>query len=240
MPLLIDGYNLMHKLAAMGRRPGGSLEHQRNAFLESLARLLTPDERPETIVVFDAQRTTSRWPTSESYKGMTIMYAAGYETADEFLDDLLRRAPHPRRLTVISSDRQVQQAARLQGARWIDAERWLEQRAGRCASPPDEPDRIGEAERQAVRSLERSLTPHDWFAYFGIDPNTFPTTDRTRQPSPPREQKSSGEATNVDVGQQGSGRPGLPEQPEWIDLDDPFPPGYAEPLRAVRRRKRRP
>ena len=55
MPLLIDGYNLVHVAGILGQGVGpGSLQRSRLALLNFLAESLTPGELPHTTVVFDS------------------------------------------------------------------------------------------------------------------------------------------------------------------------------------------
>jgi hypothetical protein len=89
-----------------------------------------------------------------------VRYAFGYEDADELLEELIRRAPQPKLLQVVSSDRRIQQAAHRRRARTIGAEQWLEQlERNRHRAPegraPDEkpPEPASEEEIQFWREL---------------------------------------------------------------------------------------
>ena len=60
MPLLIDGYNLVHVAGILGQGVGpGSLQRSRLALLNFLAESLDPGELPHTTVVFDSHDAPS-------------------------------------------------------------------------------------------------------------------------------------------------------------------------------------
>lgn len=144
MPILIDGYNLLHVTGVFSETVGpGSVEKLHAKFLDFLAALLDPDDVPQTTVVFDAKgrRATARRSTVRA--GITVHYSARTEEADDVLAELVGDHPNPRRLVVVSSDHRVQRAARRRRATAVDSEVWyaqlLQRRRDRQqpASPPD-------------------------------------------------------------------------------------------------------
>ncbi len=287
MPLLIDGYNLMYKLPGQFGR-GGNLLRRRQALLKLLADRLSAQERCDTIVVFDARRQNNSLPRWECYQQMMVLYSVQHETADELLIELLSRIANPKEVTVVSSDRQIQCAARVHGARWVDADRWLERRkvqnTGRLA-PTSGPLLPTESEeQQAVRFLQRSMRLEDWIRYFGLNDAASLVTgsDRelgTRPTGKARViEKASDSQPRKQTSRKGSppgpirpktakgARPSAPDlqatstcertletlpsvySDDPVDrfptdpctMEDPFPEGFAAPLRRVKLRKRRP
>jgi len=125
MPLLIDGYNLLHATDIFGEGSGpGSFQRSREALLAFLARSLNDAERPHTTVVFDAAEAPAGLPASCVVDGLTVLYARDYPDADTMIEELVEDHPAPRGLLVVSSDHRIQRAARRRGAKHIDSDRW--------------------------------------------------------------------------------------------------------------------
>ena len=86
MKILIDGYNLLHVAGILGRSMGRrSLEKARLALLNRLSNLLDPDDRKETVVVFDAKDAPRHLPTEVVHKDITVRFARDFEEADDLL-----------------------------------------------------------------------------------------------------------------------------------------------------------
>ena len=141
MTLIIDGYNLMHAAGIVGRGVGpGGLERSRLALLNFLAESLEAEEAARTTVVFDSRQAPPGLPRMMIYRGLTVRFAAGYENADELIEELIRVDAAPRKLVVVSADHRLQKAARRRRAKAVDSERWYcdlaHQRAARGVPPP--------------------------------------------------------------------------------------------------------
>jgi len=137
MPLLIDGYNLVYCAGIPGRGFGiGQLERSRLGLLRFLVESLGPEELAQTTVVFDARGAPPGLPRSFLYHGLTVRFAAGHESADAMLEELIEADAAPRALTVVSSDHRVQRAARRRRARAVDSEAWHAELARRRAPQP--------------------------------------------------------------------------------------------------------
>jgi hypothetical protein len=145
MPLLIDGYNLLFQSGLLGKGRGpGALEQARGRLLRFLAAVLEPDELSQTTIVFDAGAAPPDMAAHQRLGGMTVLFARGYDSADELLIELIRSAPQPKQLTVVSSDHQIQRAARSRRAPCRDAAEWFEQlrdRRQEGPAPPDQPEK---------------------------------------------------------------------------------------------------
>jgi predicted RNA-binding protein with PIN domain len=123
MRFLIDGYNLMHAKGLLGKeRRHVGLHHARRRFLDGVAAAIGPMELAETTVVFDAADPPTGRAHQTTYKGMTIVYAVGDENADARIEALIASHPAPGRLTVVSSDRRVRQAAQRRRAKSMDSD----------------------------------------------------------------------------------------------------------------------
>jgi hypothetical protein len=125
MPLLIDGYNLLHATGIVGRgKDLTELHRSREALLAFLAASLEPAERPHTTIVFDAAGAPPGLPHTVVHEGITVHFARDYADADAMLEDLIAAHDTPRSLVVVSSDHRVQRAARRRRAQAIDSDRW--------------------------------------------------------------------------------------------------------------------
>lgn len=138
MALIIDGYNLLHAAGILGGGVGpGGLERSRLALLNFVAESIDAADLHTTTIVFDARHAPSGLPSELAHREMTVRFAAGYESADDLIEELIRMDSAPRRLTVVSSDHRLQRAAHHRRAKAIDSDRWysdvLRRRAARDA-----------------------------------------------------------------------------------------------------------
>ncbi len=125
MPLLIDGYNLLHATDIFGEGTGaGSFQRSREALLAFLAASLNDTERVQTTIVFDAADAPSGLPNYYTVEGLQVVYARDYPDADTLIEEMIEDHPAPRGVLVVSSDHRVQRAARRRGAKYTDSERW--------------------------------------------------------------------------------------------------------------------
>ena len=116
MQFLVDGYNLMHAvgMASVGMKPG-RLKAARGRFLDWIADTPGGRERSATVrIVFDAQHGVGASPEA-LHRGLRVRFATG-ETADDLIEKLLQAEPVPARLTVVSNDNRVREAARRRGS----------------------------------------------------------------------------------------------------------------------------
>lgn len=125
MPLLIDGYNLLHATDIFGDGPGaGSFQRSREALLTFLTTSLTEAERKGSSIVFDAADAPPGLPNHYQVEGLTVIFARDFPDADALIEEMLEDHRAPRSLLVVSSDHRVQRAARRRGAKHTDSERW--------------------------------------------------------------------------------------------------------------------
>src|SRR5262245_950417 len=196
MPILIDGYNVLYQSGLLGKGRGpGFLERARHAFVRWLAFEFA-ERASELTVGFDAKQTPQDATSRQIEHGITVLYATGYENADALLEELIRRAPQPRRLLVVSSDHRVQQAARRRRARFIGAEEWLNDlerlRAAQpsAAPTPEKPEQpVDDKELEYWREIfsERSR-PH----IEPSSPDDPPGKPRSTKPAPRAKNKNRG------------------------------------------------
>lgn len=257
MALLIDGYNLLHASGVLPRGTGPStLERARSALLNYLAASLDPEQVRQTTIVFDAKDAPRGVRDEYDHHGMTVRFARGYEDADSLLIELIRLDSAPRQLEVVSSDHQVQRAAKRRRARAVDSDRWCAEvaRRGRRLEMPPEPEETKPAAPLPPSEVQR------WLRQFGdvvlreADREPLPPGRRrsARRRADPRDEvesepppskraaSSAGEAPEKGAIEQSSGSsagevdPLIDEAKRLAAADrslaNPFPPGYAEDL----------
>ena len=223
MSLLIDGYNLLHAVGIIGRGIGpGGLERSRLALLNFLVESLEPKEAATATVVFDAREPPPGAPRTLNHRGITVLFSTGYPDADALLDELIRANSAPRRLTVVSSDHQVQRSARRRKARAVDSDVWyaeivrqrLDRRTRKIFKPakPGVPLLSEEVDRWLRRfggedSLRRLIEEEE--GVLRSKSKAAQEPDDRDSPSPPADKLSADEAA---------------------EIGNPFPPGYGEDL----------
>jgi hypothetical protein len=208
--ILIDGYNLLHVTGLSGpeitRRDigAGALERARRALLNFLAASLDDDARQLTTVVFDSNDAPPELPRELQHHGITVKYSVGYESADELLEELIRKAAAPKRLTVVSSDHRVQRAANRRKARAVDSDVWYAEvresrRKTKVLIAGSTPQPTGPLSNEEVAA---------WLQEFGdVSIENLALS-------------ASCSAENLPASEQAAAAP----------IENPFPPGYAEDL----------
>jgi len=225
MSLVIDGYNVLHVVGILGRGVGpGSLRRSRLALLNFLAESLDPQQVAHTTVVFDARQPPYGLPRTVKHRGLTVCFSSGYEDADSQIEELIRTDSAPRRMTVVSSDHRIQRAARRRKARAVDSDAWyaeiVAERRRRQQESADAPI------RPPVPLLEEDV--NYWIRQFGGESelqrlvDEEETGDTPTSPEEPAAEERPAEEPATDK----------PSAEEPADLDDIFPPGYADDLLA--------
>jgi len=125
MPLLIDGYNLLHVTGIVGHgKRKSALHNSRIALLNFLAASLAPKDRSRTTIVFDALAAPRGLPRVLQHCEMVVRFAARGQSADALIEELIQMETAPRQLTVVSSDRRIQRAARRRKAKVVGSDVW--------------------------------------------------------------------------------------------------------------------
>jgi len=212
--LLIDGYNLLHAstVESVSRGPT-ALARARLALLRWLGHYLPAKLRSQTIVVFDAQESTARSPEFEASHGLAVLYAAGYPDADALIAELVQSNSDPKRLTVVSSDHQVQRAARRRKANIFDSETWI---AHILASHRTALGQNGELSKPHEASPMPTVDEQEIAAWMQEFADAEPLAGSPANPSAPPVEGADGPATLA--------------EDETVSPASPFPPGYAEDL----------
>jgi predicted RNA-binding protein with PIN domain len=115
VPVVIDGYNLLY---ARGEAPSAD---SRERLVRDLVRWAERRDR-RAVLVFDAWAQGARVEHEEARGPVTVCFTRYGERADAWI---VRRVAARPEAVVVSSDREVGQAARRRGAAVIGAEAFL-------------------------------------------------------------------------------------------------------------------
>jgi predicted RNA-binding protein with PIN domain len=233
MAILIDGYNLLHVTGIFSNAVGpGSLQKLHEALLDFLAAAIEPGEVRQTTVVFDAKGRRATTRRSFEYSGITVHYSARHEDADTLLAELIRDHAAPRQLTVVSSDHQVQRAARRRRAKAVDSDVWYTQvlrarnaRQESATHPPETKPAAPLSESDAawwlaqfapelLQELEQEIASAD-----KSPSDTSSGSSSVSPPQPPDKVPSTSDPAAIDA-----------EHANYDALREPFPPSYLEAI----------
>lgn len=130
---LIDGYNLMFQSigAPDARRGALALREARQYCLEYIAARMSEWDRSRVWIVFDSQADLGL-PKEHFYRGIRVTFSRDHSSADELIIQAIRSHPTPKKLTVVSSDHQIQRAGLGRGARVMESEDWVTHRLPEC------------------------------------------------------------------------------------------------------------
>lgn len=156
MPLLLDAYNILHVVGVLPPDLAG-------IDLEELADLVAGSRfrGEEAILVCDG--TPRRHGVRHST--VHVRFAGPGVTADDAIMRLVRRSNAPRRVTVVTSDREIAQAVRRRRATVIGSDRFLAMLAEDHALPAARPRTPGGGHHPADRRQVEA-----WLRLFDLDP----------------------------------------------------------------------
>jgi len=159
MPYLIDGNNLMHALADVGPEVGR----------EALCKLLIPllARGATAHVVFDGAAPPPGVAAQIEQTGVRVTYA-GERTADEVILKLIAQDTAPKRLTVVSTDREIRRAAERRRCKPVTSQEFAQKilridAARRKPKPARSPE-----SRAKQKGLSEQETRH-WLREFGFE-----------------------------------------------------------------------
>lgn len=122
--LVIDGYNLLHHMDQnLSDASGDDLESRRER-LSDRCQNYASLEGYQAVLVFDAYQNED--PGSVDVKaGIEVVYTAGGQTADSFIERYLYELPDKARKMVVTNDGAIQTMALLTGAERIPCGEFL-------------------------------------------------------------------------------------------------------------------
>jgi predicted RNA-binding protein with PIN domain len=154
MAYVVDGNNVMGQTPGWHRDKSGA----RRRLAEQLAAFARV-KKARVTVVFDGEPDRSM-PEASAYRGVKVYYAEKGSDADARIERLVESSPHPRGLTVVTSDRRLAFAVRSLGAAVVRSGEFRKQVERALASEPA----IEDGERHEVGNVNA------WLRYFGALP----------------------------------------------------------------------
>ncbi len=115
MTILVDGHNLIGQMTSLHLDDPDDEE-------KLMLRLRAYRARTgQSIVVYFDAGLAYQTPGRRSNGGISVRWAGTGRRADDLIVRDVSRHPNPRELTVVTSDRALQNRVRLEGARIVDA-----------------------------------------------------------------------------------------------------------------------
>jgi len=165
MWIIVDGYNLIRQWPELAMLDRADLQSGREALLRELQSYRRAKSHKITVV-FDGRERGGFSEGTESAGGIGVRYSKRGETADSVIARLVTEGGEG--TVVVSSDREVAEAARRQGAAWlsaaeflarVEASRLVSLKGGDEEERPVKPGkgvarRLPKAERQRQRRLK--------------------------------------------------------------------------------------
>jgi len=166
MPVLVDGYNLLH---ALRDSRWGTPAVGRAMLCKLLGDWSAATGEPVTIV-FDGNRPEDAVAGQLGDPRIAVHYSGGTRNADVLIGEVVGASSAPRRLLVVSSDREVQRSARRREALVTTSQefcgRMMRDLQADAARRSGDPGIKGKALDKTSRD--------DWLRQFGFDPEDAP------------------------------------------------------------------
>jgi len=158
MPLIIDGYNLLHSIHKTNEDSDAISDTQLCRIVDTF--LIHTKQKGE--IIFDGTGPPDK-STFDNMSKLEVFFAGPGRDADTVIENKIKASTDAKRLTVVSSDRRVQQAARARKAAaiksnifWDNLQRQLSRK--KTAREPA-------AKRQGLSEGETE----QWLRIFGLD-----------------------------------------------------------------------
>ncbi len=158
MWIIVDGYNVIRQWPELAMLDRADLQSGREALLQELQAYRRARGHRITVV-FDGRERGGFSEASESAGGIGVRYSKRGETADLVIARLAGEGGEG--AVVVSSDREVVDAARRHGAAWVSAAEFTAKvEASRLASlkggeEEDRPDKPGKGTARRLPKTER-------------------------------------------------------------------------------------
>ena len=173
--LVIDAYNVLHTTLPPGL---AGLD------VAGLSRALTRSKwrAGRMVVVCDGVAMPGTGPAAAAtgepaaggVQGVELVYSGKGRTADEVIEELVDGDTAPRRITVVSSDREVQKAARRRRAKAWTSERFISELARSLAEEAQRGEQRRRVGRSGSGTREHPSVSDDevqrWAQAFQLDP----------------------------------------------------------------------
>jgi len=121
--IIIDAYNLIHRVKDLREILEQNLERSRTALLSRL-KTYRQKKHVQITVVFDGDNVGEN--PVRTISGLRVIFSRNPEKADPIIKNMVRRSKKRRSVLVVSSDRSVADYARSMGARSMPSEEFYQ------------------------------------------------------------------------------------------------------------------
>lgn len=178
--LLVDAYNVLHHPLAHRELPGDAGPAELAALIAAgrhrrSKAILVCDGIPRNMGPIAHRCAELRFQVEDA----EVLYAGPGRDADTLIERLIEAEPAPRRMSVVSSDRRIQRAARRRRARVIPSDAFL-------VSLLKDVERLRDRWRRPAFTTEVPLSPQAiryWKDLFGLDEADLPAEAMDPRPA---------------------------------------------------------
>jgi len=173
MPLILDAFNVLYAW-----RTGPARNTLSDVRALGMLTRRPPFGREPAVLVCDGPSPDSDLSTIDLGDGVEARFAGPGRDADSVIEALIAASHAPGRLTVVSSDRRIEKAARRRGCRIVSAEEFIGLVLRQTHPPPpgteDPPPDLDPSEIE------------EWMKRFGVKPPEAHPSSPGHRPRPPR------------------------------------------------------
>ncbi len=158
MPTLIDGHNLFHAVLRYEEFADMNVDYLCQAISKYLKRI-----KEKGHIIFDGDMPLKHGGIRTNYPSLKVSYCGLQTDADSVIIEKINESTAPKRITVISSDREVANAAKLKKAKAISSDEFwnlLTEKIQQRHRPAPEPE-------EKTKGLTESETEL-WMKKFGF------------------------------------------------------------------------
>lgn len=171
MQLIIDCYNLLH--APMPEALAGLDEHR---LCRLLASGFSHDHSNGKIAVVCDGVVKPLGISRSPVESVKLLYSGVHRTADEVIIEMIEADTAPRRLTVVSTDRQIRKAARRRRAKALTSDQFVIEMLRRMSASA-----LASRTKSNTKGGQGPLSPSQvryWLDTFGVDGEQTPEFDQ--------------------------------------------------------------
>jgi predicted RNA-binding protein with PIN domain len=145
--LIIDGYNLLHKVETLSKLLRSDIQnarHQLVRMVENTAHIMAP----QTTIVFDGREAGSDDALTSKY--LEVFFSPSNLSADSVIERLVCKFPQPEKILVVTSDHAERDTVASAGAQTMSSEDFLDRctvnikRSYGKKTPPGKEPRLGD------------------------------------------------------------------------------------------------
>jgi len=114
--IIIDGYNIIHRIPAFSLKLKESLKAARNELVLYLSGWKKRYSNAEVYVIFDSKNKDEFNFNRMVLHGINCLFPEETGGADEYIKSMVRNSDEPRSILVISDDNNIRQSCRINGA----------------------------------------------------------------------------------------------------------------------------